>query len=137
MTRSHVTAAVWGCDFNFSFSTPFNQTLLNKDRQCCESWRDAELGVRAVCAVDGTKDEYANSSICNCTRIESVLDPPILTKFRTISALSTQNFVRTLSTLIRGVGVKEALRRQQSVPSVSSTTQLSQCICCSALAACR
>jgi len=27
------------------------------------------------------------------------------------------------------------LRRQQSIPSVSSTTQLSQCVCCSALAA--
>jgi len=34
-----------------------SQTLLNKDRQCCESWRDAELGVRAVCAVGDTTDE--------------------------------------------------------------------------------
>jgi len=33
------------------------QTLLSKDRQCCESWRDAELGVRAVCAVGDTTDE--------------------------------------------------------------------------------
>jgi len=27
------------------------QTSLSEDRQCCESWRDAELGVCAVCAV--------------------------------------------------------------------------------------
>jgi len=32
-------------------------TLLNKDRQCCESWRDVELGVRAVCAVGNTTEE--------------------------------------------------------------------------------
>jgi len=33
----------------------------------------------------------------------SVLNPPILTKFRTIFVLSTQNFVRTLSASIRSV----------------------------------
>jgi len=31
--------------------------LLNKDRQCCESGRNAELGVRAVCAAGDTTDE--------------------------------------------------------------------------------
>jgi len=34
-----------------SFATLSSQTLLSEDRQCCESWRDAELGARAVCAV--------------------------------------------------------------------------------------
>jgi len=33
------------------FTTLSRQTLLSEDRQCCESWRDAEHGVRAVCAV--------------------------------------------------------------------------------------
>jgi len=33
------------------FMTLSHQTLLNEGRQCCESWRDAELRVRAVCAV--------------------------------------------------------------------------------------
>jgi len=28
-----------------------SQTLLNKDRQCCELWREVELGVHAVWAV--------------------------------------------------------------------------------------
>jgi len=38
-------------------STLSSHTLLNKDRQCCESWRDAELGVRAVCALGHTTDK--------------------------------------------------------------------------------
>jgi len=34
-----------------------SQTFLNKDQQSCESWRDAELKVGAVCAVGDTTDE--------------------------------------------------------------------------------
>jgi len=55
MTRSHVTAAVF--KIRHDFATLSSQTLLNKNRQCCESWRDAELGVHAVCAGSDTTDE--------------------------------------------------------------------------------
>jgi len=49
MTRSHVIDLLFGNDrANYSLS---RQTLLSEDRQCCESWRDAELGVGALCAV--------------------------------------------------------------------------------------
>jgi len=34
-----------------------SQTLLNEDRQFCESWREEELAVHAVCAVGDTTDE--------------------------------------------------------------------------------
>jgi len=44
-----VTAA--GFQTQARFATLSRQTLLSEDRQCCESWRDAELGVRAVCTV--------------------------------------------------------------------------------------
>jgi len=33
------------------FTTLLRQILLSEDRQCCESWRGAKLGVCAVCAV--------------------------------------------------------------------------------------
>jgi len=56
ITRSHVTTAV--------FKLRASQMLLNKNRQCCESWRDAELGVRTVCAVDHTTDEDRESICC-------------------------------------------------------------------------
>jgi len=49
-----MTAAVF--KLGLDFSTHSSQTL-NKDRQGCESWRDAELGVREVCAVGDTTDE--------------------------------------------------------------------------------
>jgi len=51
---SHMAAAVfkpW-----HDFTSVWSRTL-NKDRQCCESWRDAEFGFRAVCAVGDTTDE--------------------------------------------------------------------------------
>jgi len=51
-----VTAAVFKLGGG-GFSTLSSQTLLNKDGQCCESWRDAELGVRVVYAVSDTTDE--------------------------------------------------------------------------------
>jgi len=51
MTRSHVTAAVF--QTRARFCDTFTSDL-SEDRQCCESWRDAELGVCAVCAVDDT-----------------------------------------------------------------------------------
>jgi len=50
-----VTAAVfqtWA-----GFVTLLLQSLFNKDRQCCESWRDAELRVHAVCAVGDKTDK--------------------------------------------------------------------------------
>jgi len=113
--------STWGCDF----STLSSQTLLNRDRQCYESWRDAELKVRAVCAVSDTTDEdrWVDLLCCSphCDTAESCLMNNMLTTFR----LSSGCYDRP----------PPVLRRHQSVPSVSSTTQLLQRICCSALAA--
>jgi len=50
-----VTAAVF--KLGRGSVTLSRQIMLNKDRQCCDSWRDAKLGVRAVCAVSDTTDE--------------------------------------------------------------------------------
>jgi len=41
-----------------------SQTLLNKDRQCCELWREVELGVHAVWAVSDTTDKDRESICC-------------------------------------------------------------------------
>jgi len=41
-----------------------SQTLSTKDRQCCEVWREVELGVHAVCAVSDTTDEDRESICC-------------------------------------------------------------------------
>jgi len=38
--------------------------LLNKDRQSCESWTEAELRVQAVCTVRDTTDEDRESICC-------------------------------------------------------------------------
>jgi len=54
MTRRHVTAAVF--KLGRDFTTLSNQTLLNKDRQCCECWRRRARS-RAVGAVGDTTDE--------------------------------------------------------------------------------
>jgi len=67
MTRSHVTAAVFRT--RAWFYTLSRQTLLTEDRQCCESWRDAKLGVRTVCAV-GDRLETRGESESPCdTRV--------------------------------------------------------------------
>jgi len=66
-----------------------SQTLLNKDRQSCESWRDAELGVRAVCAVGDTTDEdrWVDLLSCspNCDTAKSCLMNDTLTTFSSSS----------------------------------------------------
>jgi len=43
------------------FASFSRQTLLSEHRQCCESWRDAEFGVRAVCAVMDRLDTRGES----------------------------------------------------------------------------
>jgi len=64
--------------------------MLNKDRQCCESWRDAELGVCAVCAVGATTDEdrWVDLLCClpHCDTAEScLLTNDMLTTFSSSS----------------------------------------------------
>jgi len=117
----------WGRDF----STLSSQTLLNKDRQCCESWRNAEFWVCAACAVGATTDEdrWVDLLCCSphCNTAESCLTNDTLTTFS--SSSDCYDDWRQPSPTV--------LRRQQSVLSVSSTTQLSQRVCCSALAASR
>jgi len=71
------------------FSTLSSQTLLSKDRQFCESWRDAELGVVAVCAVGDTTDEdrWVDLLCCtpHCDTAESCLTNDTLTTFSSSS----------------------------------------------------
>jgi len=43
------------------------QMSLNEDRQCCESWRDAELRVSAVCAVGDTTDKHRWVDLLCCS----------------------------------------------------------------------
>jgi len=60
-----------------------SQTLLNKDRQCCESWKNAKLGVCAVYAVGDTTDEegWVDLMCCSphCDTAESCLTNDTLT----------------------------------------------------------
>jgi len=81
MTRSHVTTAVF--KLGTCFSTLSSQTLLNKDRRYCEYWRNAELGVREVCAVGDTTDEdrWVNLLCClpHCDTAESCLMNTLIT----------------------------------------------------------
>jgi len=58
------------------FTTLSRQTLLSEDRQCCESWRDAELGVGAVCGVRDrleTRGESGSESPSDTTGEDLVL----------------------------------------------------------------
>jgi len=53
-----------------------HQTVLDRDRQCCESWRDAELGVGAVSAVRDrmeTRGENGSESPSDATGKDLVL----------------------------------------------------------------
>jgi len=86
MTKCHVTTAVFKISRHFS-----SQTLLNKDRQCYESWKDAELGARAVCAEGDRTDEDRESICCavlhspHCDTAESCLTNDTLTTFSSSS----------------------------------------------------
>jgi len=87
VTRSYVTAAVF--KLGRDFSTLSSQTSLNKDRQCCESWKKAELRVRAVCAVGDMTDEdrWVDLPCCSphCDTAESCLTNATLTTFSSSS----------------------------------------------------
>jgi len=109
------------------FST---ETLLNTDRQCCESWTDAELGVRSVCADDWRRPLSRSAGLfATLWHWRELSDEPY--------AHHNQVEFWLLRRLTPAVTDRSppVLRRQQSVSSVSSTTQLLQCVCCSALAA--
>jgi len=56
----HVTAAV--PNSAREFYSLLGQTLLVKGRQCCELWREVELGVHAVWAVSYTTDNDVSRS---------------------------------------------------------------------------
>jgi len=62
-----------------------SQTLLNKDRQCCEFWRNAKLGVRVVCVVGDTTDDgrWVDLLCCSphCDTAESCLMNDMLATF--------------------------------------------------------
>jgi len=97
LTCFHLFATVWRevtysplcSNWGHDFSTLLTQTLLNKDRQCCESWRDAELGVRAVCAEGDTTDEDRWVDLLyyspHCNTAESCLTNDTLTTFSSSS----------------------------------------------------
>jgi len=75
----------WGRDF----STLSSQTLLKKRSTVLWSWRDAELGVRSVCAVGDTTDEdrWVDLLCCSphCDTAESCLTNNTLTTFSSSS----------------------------------------------------
>jgi len=48
-----------------TISHTFRQTLMAKDRQCCESWRNDKLGVHAVCAVGDMTDATVDLLCCS------------------------------------------------------------------------
>jgi len=111
MTRSNVTAAVF--KLGARFLDTFRQMLLNKDGQCCESWRDAELVVRAVCAVSNTTDEdrWVNPLCCSpYWHCRELLTNDTLTTFS--SSFDCYDWRRP--------SPPPVLRRQQSVPLVST-----------------
>jgi len=130
MTRSHMTAAVFTIGRD---STISSQTLLNKDQQFCESWRDAELEVSA-CVCCGWYDwrrPLSRSAALFAT----------LWHCRELSDEQYAHHIQFEYWLLRRLtpAVTDrpppVLRRQQSVPLVSSITQLFQRVWCSALAA--
>jgi len=130
MTRSHVTAAVFKQGARFLDTS--SQTLLNKDWQCCESWRDAELGVRAVCAVGDTTDEdrWVDLLCCSPHRdaAESCLTNDTLTTFSVSSdCYDDWRRHRLLSTRPTTPGVC-------SVGVAVATTRLLLSTCCLPLA---
>jgi len=131
----HLFATVWrevtwcrcvqtGGAISWHFSS---QTLLIKDRQCCDSWKDAEFGVSAVCAEgDMTdKDRWVDLLCCSphCDTAESCLMNDMLITFGSNS--DCYNDWRQPSLTV--------LRRQQSY----RRCHLLQCVCCSPLAASR
>jgi len=66
MTRSHMTATVFKLGARL-LDTSQSHMLLNKDQQCCESWRDIKLRVCARCAV-GDRLTKTIESICCAVR---------------------------------------------------------------------
>jgi len=61
--------------FRRGFATLLRRTSLSEDWQCSESWRDAKLGVRAVCAVKDrlkTRGESGSESPSDTTGEVSV-----------------------------------------------------------------
>jgi len=98
-----------------------SQTLLNKDQQCCESWREVELRVQAVCAVSDTTDEDWVSLLCclpHCDFTKGCLANDDWMWLRRLTLAITDHLL-------------PVLRHQQSVLSVSSTTP-----CVNVLTAC-
>jgi len=142
LTCFHLFATVWRevtwpplCSNWGAISRHFlSQTLLNKDRQCCESWRDAELGVHAVCAVGDIHDWWRPLS-------RSAVLFATLWHCRELSDEWFTHHIQFEFWLLRRLTPAITDRPppilwcQQSVPSVSSTKQLLQCVCCSASAA--
>jgi len=70
---------------SYHLDTFSSQKLLNKDRQCCESWTDAELRGRAVSAVGDTTDEYRWVHLLCCDTAKSCLTNDTLTTFSSSS----------------------------------------------------
>jgi len=83
--RLDVTWPPLCCKLRRGFTTLSRQTLLSEGWQCCESWRDAELGDRAVCAVrDGleTRGESGSESPSDTTGEDLVLVRWVVLVFR-------------------------------------------------------
>jgi len=110
-----------GARFFLHFSS---QTLLNKDRQCCKSWRNAELGVRADYAVGDTTDEDRWVDLLCCSPHCGTAEMPRAV-WRTIRSPHSV-WVLIATTTDDWRRPSSAVRRPSyDVPSMSSTTQCS------------
>jgi len=110
-----------------------SQTLLNKDRQCCESWRNTELGVPAVCAVGVTGWYDWHKPLSQSAVLFSISTPwhcRELSDEWYAQHIQLKFWVLQMTPAVTDRS-QPVLRCQQSVLSVSSTTQLSQHVCCS------
>jgi len=96
LTWFHLFATVWlvtwpplCSNWGHNFSTLFKSDVVDKDRHCCESWREPELGVSSVCAVGDTTDEdrWVDLLCClpHCDTAESCLMNDTLTTFSSSS----------------------------------------------------
>jgi len=139
LTWFHLFATVWlqvtwlPLCFNLGrgFATLSRQILLNKDRQCCESWRDAELGVCAVCAVVDTTDEdrWVDLLCClpHCDTAESSLTNDTLTTFSS-SHDCYGDWRRPSPTVCRHYDASSPFRRCRLLRSFHNASPA--CACC-------
>jgi len=124
-SRDRRCVQTWGA-ISRHFSS---QTLLNKDRQCCESW------ARSSCTVCCGWYDWWRPLSRSAVLFATLWHCRELSDERYAHHIQFEFWVLQQLTPVVTDRPKTVLRRQQSVPLVS-TTQLPRRVCCSALATC-